>query len=118
MRMGDRISGEAILREGLMVDERLYKELPSMPPPPSRGASLREATRFRERLDAALLRADRAGTRFPAIHGDALMDAADALVAEAAMQERRALAFPRRRRRPTTDELREALGLAEDNRRQ
>ena len=118
-RLGDRISGDAILREGLMLDETLREEPPpSLPVSRPSGASGRKAWRFREELEAALVEADRGGSHWPALHGDALIDAADETVAEAIRRDRRdLLAAPRRRRRHTTSELREALGLGEDNRR-
>ena len=46
-------------------------------------AALEAARRFRADADAALAEADRAGSRWPAEHGDALMELADDLVREA-----------------------------------
>ena len=52
-------------------------------------AALEAARRFRAEADAALAEADRAGSRWPAAHGDALLDLADDLVRSAAASRTR-----------------------------
>ena len=47
-------------------------------------SALEAAQRFRAEADAALVEADRAGSSWPAAHGDALMELADDLVRSAA----------------------------------
>jgi hypothetical protein len=69
----------------------------------SSSAALTAARRLREEMEAALVEADRAGSSWPAEHGDDLLDMADAL-AESAVT-----ASPRRR---PSGACAEALGLA------